>query len=415
MYGARVIAKMDVKFVDMEMADILAAEEMEAEVVQRLESAWPPWASARGLKWVDMNKYAKQIRTWMLWLKQGLPSTIEELRQQTRHVVLDNAWHVLIDFIQAYMGIADLNPDYKTPMTRVLRGDGLDAKTPRTRRARANLVARAMWDDADTTRFCLQFSDVDPITGITYAADSGRAEVVALLLKQINPVGTTTHWILVPSMNGDAEIVKLLLAHGRADPGLHGQALHESLKRGHVDVVAALLEDPRVTRFTNALSTAAGYNHVLVTRLLLTYDCFDPTYNNSECLFTAANNDNLEVLEILLADGRANPRHNGGECFRVAAMRGYTRIVRALMADARVDPSANNDVALRDASYYGQTAVVELLLLDDRVDPSANHDYSIEQAWHFDKFDIVRLLANDRRTDPKVRTRFMDLLFITGN
>ena len=409
---------MDMKFIDMDMVDILAADELELILMQRLESAWPPWARARGLNWVNTNKYAKQIKTWMLWLKQGLPRTLEELRQQTKHVVLENAWGVLLDFIQAYMGTADLNTNYKTPMTRVLRSDSVDVfvSTPKTRKTRQILRMTGMWADVDTARFCLQFSDVDPITGIAHAAATGRTDVVALMLKLINPEGPKANWLCVPCMNGHAEVVKLLLAHGRADPnGSNGQGFYEAIKRGHTQVVEALLADPRVIRPINGLSTAADYNHVPVTQLLLADTSFDPTFNNSVCLFVAANKDNLDVLEILLADGRANPADDIGECIRVAASRGYTRIVRALVIDGRCNPSVNSDRALRDACYYGHTTVVELLLTDDRVNPAAHNNYSIEQAWHFDKFDIVRLLANDRRTDPKVRTRFMDLLFITGN
>jgi ankyrin repeat protein len=111
------------------------------------------------------------------------------------------------------------------------------------------------------------------------ATRSRQVEVFKLLLNDAR-VQPNYHILMMASLNGLSDFVKLLLDDGRIDPtGSNsdvGDLLSVAARQGHLEVVALLLRDKRM----------------------------DPTANDNSALISAIERNHSEIVKYLLKDGR---------------------------------------------------------------------------------------------------------------
>ncbi len=133
------------------------------------------------------------------------------------------------------------------------------------------------------------------------AAESGNFDIVNNTYQGITESNHLDRALYLAAKNGHAEIVKLLLKNGRANPNaLLSAPLRTACREGHVDVVKLLLEDGRVdpTAMNNqAVQFASANGHVDILRLLF----FDKRDNKAD--FTA---NDIYALKIACANGNTN-------------------------------------------------------------------------------------------------------------
>ena len=163
----------------------------------------------------------------------------------------------------------------------------------------------------------------------------------------------STDAICVSSRNGHADIVKLLLADGRADPTVRdNEPIRMSCASGQADVVRLLLADPRV----------------------------DPAAKNNNAICMSSRNAHTDVVQLLLADGRADPAACSNVAILMSCANGDDDVVRLLLADPRVDPTARDNYAIRMSSKNRHAHVIQLLLVDGRADPMKRIDNMLWKA-----------------------------------
>ena len=192
-------------------------------------------------------------------------------------------------------------------------------------------------------------------------------EVRALLADPANdPTESDEHSAILAVMDGDrADILKLLLADGRANPMFaSGLPLTMAIQRNSVACAHALLDDPRV----------------------------DPSVNENYAIICAARGNQLEIAKRLLTYPAVDPSVSDNNPILMASYHDYYEMAKLLMKDSRVNPAANNNAAVRTAVYWGHEAIMMLMLYDPRVDPSANDNELIRLAVKQDEPDIIRRL-----------------------
>jgi len=234
----------------------------------------------------------------------------------------------------------------------------------------------------EVARILLADPRVDPTSknqslnnyAIWCACIRGNVEAVRMLLGRVDP--TTDDNVCLrgvanaPEILESPEIVRLLLADGRADPtSKNNFAIRTASERGHKGIVRLLLADGRA----------------------------DPTVNNYISIRTALTIRYTEIVCLLLADKRIDPTFDNNWCLRTASEKGYTEVVRVLLADERTDPTASKHKSICAASQHGHTEIVRLLLADGRTNPSIGKNTPLYLAVHGNFIEIVRMLLADER------------------
>ena len=157
--------------------------------------------------------------------------------------------------------------------------------------------------------------------------------------------GNVNNLFVMSSKNGHVELVKLLMADSRVDPGIQNNyAIQYASENGHTEAVKLLLKDPRVDPEANcnhAIRLASRNGHAEVVKLLLEYSRLDPSVHNNYAIIYAAENGHTEVVKLLLKDPRVDPAADGQYAIRLAAYRGHIEVMKILLADPRVDPVGN--------------------------------------------------------------------------
>jgi hypothetical protein len=237
------------------------------------------------------------------------------------------------------------------------------------------------------------------------AATAGHCDVVAVLVQdpRVNP-GLCQSFALEQYCHaGDVKRASELLGDPELDGGLPGAILAAASRNGRTAIVQLLLADSRVDPSVDeddAIKLASARGHDSVVKLLLADPRVDPAADSSEAIRNASFNGHASVVELLLADPRVDPAADSNMAMRYAIFKDHSSVVKLLLADPRVDPSANHNEAIRNASAGGHASVVELLLTDSRIDPAAENNYAIRFASYGGHFSIVDLLLADPRVDP---------------
>jgi hypothetical protein len=210
---------------------------------------------------------------------------------------------------------------------------------------------------------------------------------------------------------GDVDMVRMLLADGRAAPSSAAlfalamsrdcaedvrallrepnvsasadeyRALRYAAQQGHGDVVGAFFDAERIPArvVTGLFLNAVRSGRVeFVQRMLSGFTACTLCASDMDTAIVAAAEAGLvSTLGVLLKDGRGNPAACGNAAICCATRRGHTDAVRALLADGRADPRATLAVqdgqgahtsAMCAAVVAAHAGVAEELLADPRVD-----------------------------------------------
>ncbi|ORY41533.1 hypothetical protein BCR33DRAFT_739570 [Rhizoclosmatium globosum] len=221
-------------------------------------------------------------------------------------------------------------------------------------------------------------------------------------------------WILVPHIdpsvdkslalffgveNGHFEVVNVLLSDGRVNPN-DCNALSRASKKGRLDIVERILEDPRTdpSLDNNAALLSAGHGHYkhILERLLL-----DPRINvtrdNNRLFIDSCASQYLLLIEYLLAAGRADPATQDNKALKHAIRHHHINVIRTLLADSRIDPNFENQAIF---SMAASAVVIQIFLQDPRMTLLPERASIFVQAINNKRSDIVQLLLKDGRINP---------------
>ncbi|KAI9353917.1 ankyrin repeat-containing domain protein [Obelidium mucronatum] len=253
---------------------------------------------------------------------------------------------------------------------------------------------------AEVVRLLLTHCNVDPTAkesyALTMASSQGHADVVELLLSD-NRVDPTEKALSYACRSGHTEVVRLLLKHGVNPTGDDNYPIGVASMQGYADIVRLLLETGKVNLaahyFWNPIHSAISSGHINVLEVLIS----DPSADENYYLSWAVEKGTLEVLKFLLQRPSIDPAVNNNEPIWLAACCGHDTAVELLLCDPRVDPTANDNKALRAAVRFNHQKVVVVLLSDLRVDPSdLIYDKLCQRAWvNWKEFVIDTLLDSN--------------------
>jgi hypothetical protein len=285
--------------------------------------------------------------------------------------------------------------------------------------------------------------DVTIKAALLDACKNGRCDIVALLAAdpRYKPLVGDVEAFRLACENGHVEVVSMFLfdlnVPLRMKEHTLGYMLHETATAGHCDVIALLVQDPRINRGLDKLfalrhycragdvrrvkvaledqslggclpaiilALASANGHAAIVQLLLADPRVDPCARANLALQFASEYGRESVVKILLADPRVDPAAEDNIAIREASANGHINIVKLLLAYSNVDPAAYGNHAIRHASRRGHTAIVKLLLADLRVDPAADFHYAIRYASSNGRAHVVQLLLADPRVDPAAAT-----------
>ena len=142
-------------------------------------------------------------------------------------------------------------------------------------------------------------------------------------------------------------VLRLLLEAGKTYPSFTDIVLCNAVKYGRIDLVDALLHDPRAD--SNLF-------------------CDLP--------WIAASNRQPEMLKRLLLDDRIEKRNLGRDFLR-SCTKGLASIVSVYLEYSGINPDYENDNCMISAANKGREGVVELLLRYRRTNPGANHNCAL--------------------------------------
>ena len=172
------------------------------------------------------------------------------------------------------------------------------------------------------------------------------------------------------AVRGDVDTVANLIAHDGISQGIIDSAIIGASRVGYVEIVRLLLADSRVNpgvKRNTPLYHAVVYNHPEIVGLLLKDDRVDPAHYNNEFICRASQYGYVEIVKLLLADPRVDPTMIANRSIIQAINRGHVEIVKLLLADGRIDPCCDNNKVLKVAARLGDPDIVGMILLDDRV------------------------------------------------
>ena len=196
---------------------------------------------------------------------------------------------------------------------------------------------------------------------------------------------------------GDMKTVTRFLETKGVNPTYkNNAALHAAVLRGHLDIVKALLQDPRVNDNVNdknkAIVIASENGHTDVVDYLLQDLRVDPF---AEAIDVAFSNKHFDVVDCLLKDFRI--RRTDPYIAPIVIMRAYHRDSDTDLST--IDPSLYDNWLIRRASETGDIKTVNYLLNDSRVDPSDLNNEAVRMASKNGHSDVVERLLLDSRVE----------------
>lgn len=208
--------------------------------------------------------------------------------------------------------------------------------------------------------------------------------------------------------DGRLEILKLFVAGRRFNSDQATKALNVSrLKiklKNRLEVVTFLLTYPGILVSYRTFERYCMNGDFEIVKLLLPH--FSPSRYESLVLRQACNGNlanpegRAQVVKLLLEDGRADPAAKDSLCIQETMNPCNLEILKLLLVDGRADPSCEDNCLLRWACQEGHIEIVSLSLKDPRVFPTRKMYQEV--LWHKSpqQGEIVRLLLQDERFDP---------------
>lgn len=137
------------------------------------------------------------------------------------------------------------------------------------------------------------------------------------------------------------------------------QSEHAVTSAAVTSVLLQIGYDPTVDD-NKAITLACNHGRTDVVRLLLADGRANPGVQESYPLALACNHS-VELIHLLLSDERVDPSACDNRAIRVAASWGSPDVVRLLLSDKRVNARASDNDALQRARHLGRTEIVRLL------------------------------------------------------
>ena len=167
--------------------------------------------------------------------------------------------------------------------------------------------------------------------------------------------------------------IKVLLTNvDKFSEGFLNYCLRYSSEKGHLEIVKELLADGRADptdAFNGAFVLAAKNNNVDILEELLKDSRVDPTDNNFRAFIYLSTLESEEMLITLMNDYRTNQR----EFLDWATRNGADVILKLALKNLDIKTgiiAGNNEYAtkyIKNAAYNGHTETVKLLLNDERI------------------------------------------------
>ena len=110
-----------------------------------------------------------------------------------------------------------------------------------------------------------------------------------------------------------------------------------------------------------AIKMASINGHTEIVKLLLADPRVDPGDGKNPAIKWVVFNGYTEIVELLLKDSRVNPADCKNFAIRMASKYGCVNIVKLLLKDSRVDPAADLNI-IKQAALSGNKKMVKLLL-----------------------------------------------------
>lgn len=185
---------------------------------------------------------------------------------------------------------------------------------------------------------------VPDATILIVACFYGLDTIVTRVLKlfpNINIADDDSYVLRIASYFGYRKIIKTLLNDLRVDPSaFFNNVLLETVRQGDADIVKILLANPRLditSEFcqNRALEIAARFGHTNIVKILLEDGRFDPLSYRNEPMCFAAKHGHIDIVKLLLDDGRADPRHSWHRVFMKARENNHKEIIDLIRADPR--------------------------------------------------------------------------------
>ena len=266
-------------------------------------------------------------------------------------------------------------------------------------------------------RVLLSTTNIIPINRDLYIAiKHGDLELVTLLLadSRINPGIEMNHamYLATTCANRDIKIARAILADKHVNPSdgdnfIINSSCGTQAFKCDIEILKLLLADTRVNpgaQNSRAVISALMWYDEERIKLLLSDGRVDPSVGNNCVFISAVAHRDINTVKLLLADKRVNPADQNNRAIRTVAQNYNTnintKIAKLLLSDKRIDPGANDNEAIRSAALNGNANVAQLLLADARVDPGAKNNKAIWSAAFYGRVDVVRLLLADARVDP---------------
>lgn len=267
-------------------------------------------------------------------------------------------------------------------------------------------VFDVLFDETNRTEIA---SAIAPLTQSRFAslvleeaALNGYDRIVRRLLR-LHVTVPRARAIQKAAFGGHADIVRVLLRDGRADPSAsNNAALVGAIKRDHIDVVRELLADDRVdptagerVRSPLHLALNDGTTEVLLEVLRHPRALLNKQ-NNALMFRNVIELRRIDAVKAMLADARFDPNQSGLAFLIIAFEKNSPEAFQALLDDGRVDP--NKPPALKAAcSLPRRSAFVRMLLADKRVDPAVVANDRLLSAVKLSDAETVQLLLDDNR------------------
>jgi len=277
------------------------------------------------------------------------------------------------------------------------------------------------------------------------ACERGHVEILEILW-DVPPKyewsGRSAKLLGVACANHQTETVRFLLTKDDVDVNSscvdHLSPLANACRKGYLDIVQLLVQDPRVERnkdetnerMSKPLYWACASGHTEVVKYMMTLpDVELNCHLQFPMIVVAAGAGHLDLVRWLTS----NPRIDVCECsyqgvtaLAMASRNGHLAVVSHLLEDGRIDihkTTEFGETALGMASKWHHLSVVELLLAQDATleivyvcDAEREHKYRVFWTHTFDDCRAICQLLEDYKADEKeVRRKMRNKVGISKN
>lgn len=158
-------------------------------------------------------------------------------------------------------------------------------------------------------------------------------EKYLIIYQDFKPISNMDQQLIQAAENGNLEEVQRLMEMG-ADPSTdNNEAIVMATINGHLEIVRLLLSDSRVSSSVDdnrAIICASTNDRVEILRLLLQESQFDPSAYDNQAIMYAMFGDEKKAVSMLLSDPRFNPFCGDNWIFRLAAEDYYPEVMEFL-------------------------------------------------------------------------------------